>query len=488
MKNKKNIAMAMAAVSTLGAVAPAFADGVQGRAVITSNVATIDARLASGYEVVEKTAGTAKVFTRAEIFNYNGDAKDRDKHTLKSNYANHVILAQKLDDQDPAEDVFVLGKKISGSKVEEEKSKIEVLKLEIAEHFKKGYSFTETPISAELDAENKTYTTGSKTFVLTDKTDDSNKITITVNKVDKIEVADKTEEEKEIAKANELRKSVFGETTKTDESFDFDKKASTPANYSDVNSLKYKIESNIAKFDIVKDEDDTHTGLVVTLYAKGATKVDANIVKTIEFKNTKQVDNKKIISIPQTNDFTGHWAQKEIVEAMLAGQVDASENFRPQDGIKRGEFAKIVCTVFGLKVDETATEPFHDVNNGDWYQKYVATLYNTKTQDGASVVQGDGENFRPEDTITREEVAVILSKMVSKVDKEEGPTVNGEKIHEIVDTGFEDTKDIAAWADHSVKYLKYKNVVQGNEGKFNPKQNITRAESIVMVQRAKAAK
>lgn len=485
MKNKKNIAMAMAAVSTLGAVAPAFADGVQGRAVIdeTTKKAEIDARLASGYKVVEETAGTAKVFTRAEIFNYNGAEKDRDKHTLKSNYANHEILAQKLDDQDPAKDVFVLGEKISGSKVEEEKSKIEVLKLEIAEHFEKGYNVAEATTSAKLEenAGSNVYTAGTKTFTLTNKEDNTDVITIKVNNVDKIEVADKTEEDK----TKELRKSVFGDATLDLKDVDF---ADAAIDYAEVNLLKYQIESNIDKFDIVKDEDETHTGLVVTLNRKGATDPKYAKVMTINFKNTKKVDDKKIVSIPQTNDFAGHWAQKEIVEAMLAGQVDASENFRPQDGIKRGEFAKIVCTVFGLKVDDTATEPFHDVNNGDWYQKYVATLYNTKTKDGASVVQGDGENFRPEDTITREEVAVILSKMVSKLDKEETSTVNGEKIHHIVDTGFEDTKDIAAWADHSVKYLKYKNVVQGNENKFNPKQNITRAESIVMVQRAKAAK
>ena len=34
MKNKKSIAMAMAAVSTLGAVAPAFADNVESRILV----------------------------------------------------------------------------------------------------------------------------------------------------------------------------------------------------------------------------------------------------------------------------------------------------------------------------------------------------------------------------------------------------------------------------------------------------------------------
>ncbi len=206
-------------------------------------------------------------------------------------------------------------------------------------------------------------------------------------------------------------------------------------------------------------------------------------------------DADKFIKIATNGDFVGHWAQNQIVDAMIAGQVDVADNFRPQDGITRAEFAKIACTVFSNRVEikEGQSEPFHDVNKNDWHYKYVAALYST------GVVQGDGENFRPNDKITRQEVAVIVAKLVSdNKDLEEIKEVNGEKIHVIKETDFKDTKSIAAWADHSVQYLnetaKYtengitKPVVEGDNGYFNPTQNITRAESLVMVQRAASVK
>ena len=205
----------------------------------------------------------------------------------------------------------------------------------------------------------------------------------------------------------------------------------------------------------------------------------------------------KFTKIATNGDFVGHWAQNQIVDAMIAGQVDVADNYRPQDSITRAEFAKIACTVFGIEVAEGQDEPFHDVNNSDWHHKYVAALYNTKVG-GQSVVQGDGENFRPNDKITRQEVAVIVSKLVSGEAKETKIDVNGTKVDKVVKTNFKDDEAIAAWADQSVKYLnetaKYTNakgeqkaIVEGNNGLFNPTQAITRAEALVMVQRAGSA-
>ena len=86
--------------------------------------------------------------------------------------------------------------------------------------------------------------------------------------------------------------------------------------------------------------------------------------------------------------------------------------------------------------------------------------------------------------------------MVSQEDKEKITEVNGEKIHNIIETRFEDTKDIAPWADHSVNYLSSDNeakydgtnyIVKGDQNKFNPKQEITRAEALVMIERASIA-
>ena len=217
---------------------------------------------------------------------------------------------------------------------------------------------------------------------------------------------------------------------------------------------------------------------------------------TIE--NFGELEKKLVINMATTNDFGSHWAKEQIVEAMLRGQVDVAANYRPQDSITRAEFAKIACTVFGIKYNKGNIEPFNDVNKNEWYYEYVTALYNKKV-DGVSVVQGDGENFRPNDKITRQEVAVIVAKLTSnKAVETVEKDVNGNNVDKVVKTNFKDDEAIAAWADQSVNYLnttaKYTNakgeqkaIVEGNNGLFNPTQAITRAEALVMVQRAGSA-
>ena len=104
MKNKKNVAIAMTAVSVLGAVAPAFADTVENRALVGNE--SVDVRLASGYTL--KTVEGKTVVAREKIYNYNGAPNDRSKHTLKNEFKDCKILIEKLL-ATPYKDLFVLG-------------------------------------------------------------------------------------------------------------------------------------------------------------------------------------------------------------------------------------------------------------------------------------------------------------------------------------------------------------------------------------------
>ena len=494
MKNKKSIAMAMAAVSTLGAVAPAFADNVESRILVGNE--SVDVRLASGYTL--KTVEGKTVVAREKIYNYNGAPNDRSKHTLKNEFKDCKILIEKLGTT-PNKDVFVLGEKVTDTvSVSQETAKLNALNSEIATYVANGYTKSEVETKGSITGE--TYVPGNKVVTLK-KGQDTKTVTFT-----NIDVLKDDASLNEVEQADALRKEVFGENQLT---------AETNVNlegrdYSRINELKYKIESNIAKFDIVKDETGAaNKDLKVTLYKKGAKQKSENIVKEIVFENVAKVDNKLLVNIPQSNDFNNHWAKTQIVNAMLNGQVDASGSFRPQDGITRAEFAKIACTVFGIATNDKNTEPFNDVSKADWFYKYVAALYQEKatTADGKenqSVIQGDGENFRPNDKITRQEVAVIVAKLQSKKIKETmvqvGTDSKGNPImgHVDVATKFKDDASIATWADESVSYLntvkyatvegKDKFVVEGDNGYFNPTQSITRAEALVMVQRAASVK
>lgn len=498
MKNKKSIAMAMAAVSTLGAVAPAFANEVAPLALMDT---TVNYRLANGEVLVSNPDKSVRVLLgRDSLYNDNFTPNDKTDDVFKSEFKDaKIFMTRNTNDTNDANDLFVLVKKVSdASDISMEKAKLDAMIAEInaakaegatvkvGELQKAKMTVTETGVGSTFTDSQivvtvtpkgeaaKTYTFNGVPGVEEEETVESNPFTGLVNTVDVTPIKD-----------------ADGEL----------KKDATIEKYYNLNKFKFVAEQNKDKYDFVKEQDETtKTTLNIKVYKKGAKQESKNLKFTMTLQNFAKLEKDLVINMAGSTDFASHWAKKEIEEAMLKGQVDVAANYRPQDGITRAEFAKIACTVFEIKTDKSYTEPFNDVSKADgWKYDYIAALYNKKTKDGVSVIQGDGENFRPNDKITRQEVAVIVSKLVSGVAKETvKKDVNGNKVNKVVKTKFNDTKSIADWADESVQYLnetaKYTNargekkaVVEGDNGYFNPTQSITRAESLVMVQRAASA-
>ncbi len=89
---------------------------------------------------------------------------------------------------------------------------------------------------------------------------------------------------------------------------------------------------------------------------------------------------------------------------------DGDGNFRPDDGIKRAEFAKIAIHALGLADSAQASKDetkFHDVPKDYWANGYI----NVAAAQG--IIQGDIEGtFRPEDRISYQEAVTILVRML----------------------------------------------------------------------------
>lgn len=198
------------------------------------------------------------------------------------------------------------------------------------------------------------------------------------------------------------------------------------------------------------------------------------------------------VLIPESNDFTGHWAQTEIKNAMLDKWIDASSTFRPQDSITRAEFVKIVNRAFNIPTSDVMPRMsvyFEDVNTMSWYYKDVVAAVNygyingyettttTTGEDGIPVTTTVKE-FRPDQPITRQEAAKIIAAVLKAGIDEKKDII----------TSFADDSDIAAWADQSVQFLKDNNISNGyiENGKtvFKPLNKITRAEAVVMMGRS----
>ncbi len=100
---------------------------------------------------------------------------------------------------------------------------------------------------------------------------------------------------------------------------------------------------------------------------------------------------------------SGHWAESVINEASAAGIMQGRDNgeFGLGDSIKRSEFAAMLVRLMGWEKGTSITG-FSDVSQGSWYFGDVSAL--------AAHGAVSGGMFRPEDDITRREMAVMLIK------------------------------------------------------------------------------
>lgn len=174
-----------------------------------------------------------------------------------------------------------------------------------------------------------------------------------------------------------------------------------------------------------------------------------------------------MVAMGQEKDYAGHWAedtiQKWFDNEMIKGYEDGS--FKSDNSISRAEFMTMVNNSY--KFTEKAIISFDDVNEDIWYYEEVQ-----KAVQAGFIVGDNAETARPEDEISREEVAVIINRL-NELDK------NTE-----VDK-FADADEISDWAVEYVgAVLKAEYMIGNDKGEFNPTDDITRAEALVTIDRA----
>src|SRR5450830_1910826 len=165
----------------------------------------------------------------------------------------------------------------------------------------------------------------------------------------------------------------------------------------------------------------------------------------------------------QATDISGHWAQVKIQswidKGLIKGYPDGT--FKPDQDITRAEFMALVNRAFGY----TAVAPitYTDVKAGSWYAPEVA-----KAQ-AAGYISGypDG-TMKPENPITREEVATIVARIKNLTSDANAADK------------FTDAAKIGSWSKGQVGAVTSAKIMQGYpDGSFMPQGLMTRAEVVV---------
>ncbi len=166
----------------------------------------------------------------------------------------------------------------------------------------------------------------------------------------------------------------------------------------------------------------------------------------------------------------GFWAAPFIWRLYEMGVVNGVEThrFAPGAVVTRGAFVTILGRLAGIDTGEYTQLSFTDVQAEDWYGPYVAWAAET----GITLGFEDG-SFRPGDSISREQLAVMLLRYIRAFDL--GLTLEEKP-------AFTDEASISAWALEAVNALRDAGLLSGRgENRFEPKDTATRAEICAVV-------
>ncbi|PIH56221.1 S-layer homology domain-containing protein [Paenibacillus sp. LK1] len=170
-----------------------------------------------------------------------------------------------------------------------------------------------------------------------------------------------------------------------------------------------------------------------------------------------EVNKFSTFSIVKVKDWTDNTLK---AQPYIQGYTDGS--FRPERNVTRAEMATLITRILGTSALEGSHE-FTDVTSSHWAQASISAA----AQSGSVKGYTDG-SFKPDQAITRAEMAVVLQPLLTSDQMTTAPTA------------FNDMNE--HWAQQAVEQLSSAGVVTGyKDGMFRPSQPITRAEAVTML-------
>lgn len=161
------------------------------------------------------------------------------------------------------------------------------------------------------------------------------------------------------------------------------------------------------------------------------------------------------------------WAKDAVYALKARGIVNgvSQKSFEPQRSITREEFVKML--VVSLNLNTNANAAFDDVKADMWYTPYIgAAIKNNLTNGISDTLFGIGTQ------ISRQDCAVFIYRALKdKLNIGESQLL------------FDDSSDIADYAKDAVQCLTNNGIIMGDNNKFMPNGNASRAEVCVMLYR-----
>lgn len=171
-------------------------------------------------------------------------------------------------------------------------------------------------------------------------------------------------------------------------------------------------------------------------------------------------------------DIDDHWAYEDTLFAasreVFQGYPDGS--FLPDGTMTRAMFATVLARMSQDDISAYTVRAFDDVDPSAWYGSSVAWAA------ANGIVFGVGDDmFAPDDSITRQEIAVMLARFLNYM---------GILLPELATSPFTDEDMASDWALDAIREIQRYGIVSGKPGnEFDPLADCTRAEIAVILHR-----
>ena len=226
--------------------------------------------------------------------------------------------------------------------------------------------------------------------------------------------------------------------------------------------------------------DNLKVGMTVTAIGIGSRDVDETSATSAIFARLRVRNRSEIVIVNETPDIDGaftdvsknDWFFESVEYCVNNGLLNGTGNgiFQPNVTLNRAMVATVLYRLAGEPKVE-ANSNFTDVASGQWYTEAVAWAQENK------IVTGYEDNtFRPNASISRQEMAVMLARYAENV-------VGMDTTATIDTLDFPDADSVAAWAKDAVLWCVENGIINGMDGKIAPNGNATRAQFATIIMR-----
>ncbi|MCG0275494.1 MAG: S-layer homology domain-containing protein, partial [Thermosediminibacteraceae bacterium] len=170
------------------------------------------------------------------------------------------------------------------------------------------------------------------------------------------------------------------------------------------------------------------------------------------------------------------WARQYIEEMASRGIIKGIGEgvFAPDKNVTRAEFTAMLVRLLNLEDREIGRNlPFTDVFLDDWFYSSVRAAYNS------GLVKGTGDEFNPNSLITRQEMAVLVTRAASIMNK--SAFVDSVEVEKIL-SAYKDRDRISEWAKTEIAVAVKLGLIRGvGADILAPGDTATRAQAATVI-------